>query len=141
MMGPPLTPCVLCNHADWGAEDAPSGRIFSVSCHCGRGTAGYDQQAVIHRWNKSLATDMKEAQESARRSDQERQRQAKIYKAGKKETIEEIEAEFYPKGPSALDKIQEVIDRYMDGPCNEPDIADAHDYLMAISDILEEERK
>lgn len=63
--GPPLTPCVRCNHADWSADDMPSGRIFSVRCRCGRGTAGFDRLAVIDRWDH-LARDGEAAAASAR---------------------------------------------------------------------------
>ena len=34
--------------------------------------------------------------------------------------------------------IRKILKDYMDGPCNEPNISDAHDFLMMISDHLEE---
>jgi len=37
--------------------------------------------------------------------------------------------------------IAEVIAAYFDGPHGEPDIADAHDYLTEIAEILEQEGK
>ena len=33
--------------------------------------------------------------------------------------------------------IKQILEQYINGPGGEPDIADAHDYLMAINDIME----
>lgn len=38
-----------------------------------------------------------------------------------------------------LQAIQQVIDGYMDGPQGEPDLADAHGYLLAVEQLLKDE--
>lgn len=46
-----LKPCALCKKVEMERTDYEEGRVFQISCDCGRGSCSFDELTAIRMWN------------------------------------------------------------------------------------------